>query len=229
MQRKHYSFFTKTLSRVYLLSSDRRPPPCKISIVEIPSGKMSFRGLCACLLLFLLTLLISPCSSVMGIAVKDLSLPSSGHLSSFLNDLKNLQTRINYTFENVYILGRAMTHASYSHESNKALSILGSRVVEGDVVLHFLDNNVDITAKDLNRKITEVSNEASCASSGMRLGLQKIVRVSARTNSSAPGVVCDAFRAIFGAVVLDSKSLDAGGRVFMGIRDGIGMDMALPK
>lgn len=48
----------------------------------------------------------------------------------------------------------------------------------------------------------------------MRLGLEKIVRVSAKTNATAPAVVCGAFRAVFGGVALDARRVDAAGEVF---------------
>lgn len=123
-----------------------------------------------------------------------------------------------YTFDNVPLLARAMTHASYSEENNRALSILGSRVIDASVILQLLDKNLDISAKDLNNRISEFSKESSCAADGMKFGLEKVIRVSPKTNSSAPGVVCGAYRAIFGAVALDSESLDVGKTVFWGIR-----------
>ncbi|KAL3512897.1 hypothetical protein ACH5RR_025614 [Cinchona calisaya] len=148
--------------------------------------------------------------------------------SPFSIALKTLQSDINYTFENVQLLGRAMTHASYSEENNRALSILGSGVIESSMVLQLVDKNLDISGKDLNHRISEFSKEASCAADGMRLRLEKVIRVSSKTNSSAPGVVCGAYRAFFGAVTLDSESLDTAGGVFLGIwEDRVGKAMAM--
>lgn len=45
----------------------------------------------------------------------------------------------------------------------------------------------------------------------MRLGLQKIIRVSSKTDSSTASVVCGAFRAIFGAISIDARSVDSAG------------------
>uniref|UniRef100_A0A803N3E4 Uncharacterized protein n=1 Tax=Chenopodium quinoa TaxID=63459 RepID=A0A803N3E4_CHEQI len=98
-----------------------------------------------------------------------------------------------YTFHRIDLLQRAMTHASFSEENNRALSILGTSIIEHLCPL----------AKACNV-------ESSCPVDGMRLGLHKIVRVSHNTNCTTPAIVCGAFRAIFAAVALDSgKSDDA--------------------
>lgn len=41
-----------------------------------------------------------------------------------------------------------------------------------------------------------------------------MVRVSVKTNSSNSGIVCSAFRAMFGAVAIDSGKADTAGDVF---------------
>lgn len=138
-------------------------------------------------------------------------------LSPFPAALDTLQKQIGYAFKNVALLRRAMTHASFSEENNKALSILGSHVIEASMSLHSLKKDIDVSSKYLNNLISEISNvESSCAVDGMRLGLEKVVRVSPKTNSSAPAVVCPAFRAIFGAIALDTGKTDDAGNVFLG-------------
>lgn len=114
-----------------------------------------------------------------------------------------------------------MTHASFSEENNKALSILGASVIEASVALKILTKDVDISPKDLNRKISEVCNmESSCAKEGSQLGLQKVVRVSPKTDSSSPAVVCGAFRAVIGAIAVDTGNFDDAMRVFVAVLDG---------
>nr|GMC50621.1 protein NUCLEAR FUSION DEFECTIVE 2 [Ipomoea batatas] len=138
--------------------------------------------------------------------------------SPFSVALDTLQAQINYTFENVGLLRRAMTHSSYSEENNKALSILGEKVIETSVSMLLLVHNIDTSSSDLNDKISQVSKvETSCAGDGMQLNLQNIVRVSSNTNSTTPSVVCGAFRAILGAVSLDTESTDSAGKLFLKI------------
>ncbi|KAL9252008.1 NUCLEAR FUSION DEFECTIVE 2-like protein [Drosera capensis] len=165
--------------------------------------------------LFLTTLLISSHHQVdaWGGSVKGLVV--SGSSSPFSTALAALQMQINYTFHDINLLGRAMTHSSFSEENNRALSILGTSIIEASVSFKFLSNDLDISAKALNRKISEISSvETSCAVDAMRFGLHKIIRVSPRTNSSSLSVTCGAFRAIFGAVALDSGKSDDAGNVF---------------
>ncbi|KAL8457729.1 hypothetical protein ACS0TY_035552 [Phlomoides rotata] len=137
--------------------------------------------------------------------------------------LTNLQNQINYTFKNIGLLRRAMTHASFSEENNKALSIFGQSVIETYVSLQLLSKDVDTSSKDLNLLIAQASNvEGACNADGTRLGLQKIVRVSHKTNVTAPAVVCGAFRAIFGAIAVDAGSSDEAGKIYGDVRSKIG-------
>ncbi|XP_031277531.1 protein NUCLEAR FUSION DEFECTIVE 2-like [Pistacia vera] len=141
--------------------------------------------------------------------------------SRFEAALETLQKQIGYNFKSIDMLRRAMTHPSFSEENNRALSILGSYVIETSVSLHFLRKDIDISPKDLNRRISDISNvETSCADDGLRLGLHKVIRVSSRTNSSIPGVVCGAYRAIFGAIAIDTKKSDDAGDVFWKVHGG---------
>lgn len=111
-----------------------------------------------------------------------------------------------------------MTHSSFSEENNKALSILGSNVIATSVSMQYLVDNIDISPKELNRHVAELSNvETSCAVDGKKLGLQKVVRVSPKTDASASSVVCGAFRAVFGAIAMDSGSCDAAGNFFWSV------------
>ncbi|KAK6123387.1 hypothetical protein DH2020_042863 [Rehmannia glutinosa] len=135
---------------------------------------------------------------------------------------------VSYTFTSAGLLRRAMTHASFSEENNKALSILGASVIETSVALQSLIKDVDISAKDLNHMIADVSKvESSCNADGTRLGLQNIVRASRKTNVTAPAVVCGALRAIFGAIAVDAGSSDEARRVFGKIHRGIGSAMTM--
>ncbi|KAJ8427318.1 hypothetical protein Cgig2_030583 [Carnegiea gigantea] len=138
--------------------------------------------------------------------------------SPFSIALKTLQKQINYTFDRIDLLRRAMTHASFSQENNKALSVLGTSIIETSVSLRYLVDDIDVSTKVLNMKIAEIVNvESSCAVDGMRLGLHTVIRVSRKTNSTAPAVVCGAFRAIFGAIAIDTGSSDNAGNVFWNV------------
>jgi len=117
-----------------------------------------------------------------------------------------------------------MTHASFSEENNKALSVLGESIIETSVSLRYLLDDIDVSPKVINMKIAEIVNvESSCAVDGMRLRLHTVIRVSRKTNSTSPAVVCGAFRAIFGAIAIDTGSSDDAGNVFWNVhgRNGV--------
>ncbi|KAJ7956262.1 protein NUCLEAR FUSION DEFECTIVE 2 [Quillaja saponaria] len=159
--------------------------------------------------------------NIQGQAASELHDRSFKLLSPFSLALETLQKQLGYTFKNIGLLRRAMTHASFSLDNNKALSILGASVIETSVSLQSLVKDFEISAEDLNRQIVEVSKvETSCAVDGMRLGLHKVIRISSRTNSSAPSVVCGAFRAIFGAIAIDTGKSDDAGKIFWSVHGG---------
>ncbi|KAH6798983.1 Ribonuclease III family protein [Perilla frutescens var. frutescens] len=173
-------------------------------------------------LLFLLFILLSSPVQVFSEERSSLLEFSLRFSTPFSNALANLQNEINYTFEGVGLLRRAMTHSSYSGENNKALSILGESVIETSLALQSLRNDVDMSAKDLNLVISEASKvEGSCNTEGTRLGLQNIVRVAPKTNATAPSVVCGAYRALFGAIAIDAASSDKAGEVYRKIHSGV--------
>ncbi|CAI8615814.1 unnamed protein product [Vicia faba] len=116
-----------------------------------------------------------------------------------------------------------------SEENNKAFSIYGTTIIETSVSFNLLSKDVDVSAKEVNRRLSLISNvDSSCAVDGLRLGLHKVVRVSPKTNSSSTAVVCGAFRSIFAAIALDTGDLDTAGNVLLTVhgRDlGFSMDM----
>lgn len=94
-------------------------------------------------------------------------------------------------------------------------------MIETTASLCLLGNDIDISAKELNLRLAEITKvESSCATDGMRLGLQKVVRVSLKTDSSNPAVVCGAFRAIFGAIAIDVGKSDDAGEIFWSVHRG---------
>ncbi|XP_074284484.1 protein NUCLEAR FUSION DEFECTIVE 2 [Silene latifolia] len=143
--------------------------------------------------------------------------------SPFPTALETLQKQIKYSFQHIDLLRRAMTHASFSEENNRALSILGTSIIETSISLKYIESNIDISSKVLNRKIAEISNvESSCSVDGMSLGLHKVVRVSHKTNVTSPAILCGAFRAIFGAIALDTGKSDDARVVFWNVHTGTG-------
>lgn len=55
---------------------------------------------------------------------------------------------------------------------------------------------------------------SSCALDGNQLGLQRIIRVSPKTDASNSAIVCGGFRAIFGAIAIDTGLVDEAIKAF---------------
>ncbi|KAK4756283.1 hypothetical protein SAY87_006410 [Trapa incisa] len=126
-----------------------------------------------------------------------------------------------YTFKDIGLLRRAMTHSSFSEENTRALGILGSNIIDVSVSFQVLRKNVEISPKDLNRRISEISKvESSCALDGTRLGLQKVIRVSPKTDPTNPSVICGSLRAIFGAIAIDADECDTAAVLFWKVHGG---------
>ncbi|MED6106023.1 ribonuclease III [Stylosanthes scabra] len=158
--------------------------------------------------------------------------PINAHFKShspFSSALETLQKQLGYTFKKIDLLRRAMTHASFSEENNKALAVLGGTLIETAVSFKLLSKDIDVSASELNKMISRVSNvDTSCAVDGTRLNLHKVLRVAPKTNASAPSVVCGVFRAIFGAIAIDTASSDDAGSVFWSLHgDLVGNALAM--
>uniref|UniRef100_A0A1J3DS83 Ribonuclease 3 n=1 Tax=Noccaea caerulescens TaxID=107243 RepID=A0A1J3DS83_NOCCA len=174
------------------------------------------------LLLVVVIGIFSSCSQVR--ATSDINVRIESFSSTFATDLATLQTQIGYKFTNINLIRRAMTHGSFSQENNKALSIFGTHIIETSVSLQLLAKDIDISSKALTRLIAEVSNvSSSCALDGNRLGLERIIRVSPKTDASNSAIVCAGFRAIFGAIATDAGKVDEAIKVFVKVHgDGYG-------
>ncbi|CAJ2664390.1 unnamed protein product [Trifolium pratense] len=149
-------------------------------------------------------------------------LPHAHSSSPFSTALETLQKQLGYNFTSVSLLRRAMTHASFSQENNKAFSIVGATIIESTVSFNLISKYIDISAKELNHKLSLISNvDSSCAVDGINLGLHKVVRVSSKTNSSSTAVVCGAFRSIFAAIAIDTGNPCNAGNFFLNIHGGL--------
>lgn len=171
-------------------------------------------------LLIVSTISISPPHVVVSSSQQEQGTHTNLRLEStspFSLALETLEKQLRYNFNHFNLLRRAMTHSSYSGENNRALSILGLDVIETSVSLRSLERDIDASPEDVSRKIKEITKVDSCAVDGSKFGLEKIVRVSSKMNSSTPSIVCGAFRAIFGAIALDSGKADDAGDVFWNV------------
>ncbi|XP_031492449.1 protein NUCLEAR FUSION DEFECTIVE 2 isoform X1 [Nymphaea colorata] len=167
---------------------------------------------------FLLTILVSsarPLSPLQLMQV-EADTTSSGEKatarSPFSIALENLQKQIGYEFKDVGILRRAMTHPSFSEENHRALGVAGVYLIQSAVAVRYLSNDPEISGSDLSSKVVKMSDGSACARDALALGLEKVVRVAPKTNATS--AVCGAYRALYGAIALDSGTVDSAVSVF---------------
>ncbi|KAK9119650.1 hypothetical protein Scep_017743 [Stephania cephalantha] len=139
-----------------------------------------------------------------------------GGPSPFDLALQALQDKIEYKFVNIDLLHRALTHSSYSRANNRVLSVFGSNLLATFASLNCLDNDIDVSPLNLSRAIANATDVRRCAAAGLSLGLDMVIRVvaTAEISPKSPSIVCGAFRAVLGAVALDSGKLDRAAEVF---------------
>ena len=130
-------------------------------------------------------------------------------MSQDADPLDELQKTIGYAFRDIFLLNKALTHASLAGQglwSYERLEFLGDAVA-GLVVAERLFS----APERLNEgEMTAIKSDAVCgrsmAAAGERLGLSEHVRVDrglARRRDYPPSVIADAYEALVGAIFLD--------------------------
>lgn len=119
-----------------------------------------------------------------------------------------------YEFKSGELLNRAISHASYPLDNNRALAVPGLDAMMAAVAVRAIRADLDVSSQSINRRIEAATGGKTCATGGRRLGLEKVVKVAGRTNASADSVVCGPYRAVFGPVAIDAGKADDAGDVF---------------
>ena len=128
--------------------------------------------------------------------------------------MRELETKLNYTFQNPALLEEALNHSSYANEhrgaglhSNERLEFLGDSVL-GFVTAEFLfARHPDLPEGDLTRIRAALVCEQSLYEVARKLGLGGYLRLG-RGEETGGGrertsILADAMEAIFAAVYLD--------------------------
>jgi len=139
--------------------------------------------------------------------------------SPYTSGMEELQTKIKYQFKDQVLLTRAMTHASFSQENNGALSILGSEIIDSAISFRYLWKNSTISKRDLASQKANLSNSGALLKDAFDLQLHELIRVAPKMDPKAKNVVFGCYRALFGAIGVDARNLDAARGKFW-IRQG---------
>ncbi len=123
--------------------------------------------------------------------------------------LGELQELLDYRFEDVKLLERAMTHASIRSEerpANERLEFLGDAVVGLIVSLHLFETWPDLTEGEMTIIKSSVVSRATMARVGRAMGLPRFLRVDEglQQRERYPGsMVANVYEAAVGAIFLD--------------------------
>ena len=121
--------------------------------------------------------------------------------------LAGLQERLQYSFVDIGLLTRAMTHRSFSADHNERLEFLGDSVL-GMCVAELLYTRLsDLPEGDLSRVRAGLVRQEALHPLSVKLGLPEVIRMGEGELRSGgkkrPSILADALEAVIGAVYLD--------------------------
>lgn len=133
---------------------------------------------------------------------------------SDMDNYKEFEEKIEYSFRNRTLLENALTHSSYANEkhwsydrNNERLEFLGDAVLElvsSDFIFHEHKKDMEGSMTKLRASLV---CEQSLAGSARELNLGKYIRLgkgeSATGGSDRDSILSDAFEAVIGAIYLD--------------------------
>ncbi|MCI8594175.1 MAG: ribonuclease III [Oscillospiraceae bacterium] len=128
--------------------------------------------------------------------------------------MKELETRLNYTFRDRTLLENALTHSSYANEhreegmpSNERLEFLGDSVLGMVTADYLYRTHPDLPEGELTRIRAALVCEASLHRVAEELELGRCLRLGRGENAGGgrqrPSILADAVEAVLAAVYLD--------------------------
>lgn len=136
--------------------------------------------------------------------------------------LEELQSRIGYTFHDVELLRRAVTHSSFSNETgarnhhllcNERLEFLGDTVLSLITSEYLYQSFPELPEGDLTRMRAAIVCESALADFAGKIGLGDFLLLGKGERQSGgarkPAVIADAFEAILAAIYLDAGGMQA--------------------
>jgi len=124
--------------------------------------------------------------------------------------IADLETRLDYRFNDRALLERALTHASVGGGAadNERLEFLGDRVLALVVAETLLTRDADADAGPLSKRLHVLVNRDCCADVGRALGIGPALRLpggeTRRGARDQARFLADACEALIGAVYLDA-------------------------
>ncbi len=122
--------------------------------------------------------------------------------------LTALQARLQHQFSNPALLGRAITHRSFSADHNERLEFLGDGVLNLVVADFLFAQLSELPEGDLSRIRANLVKQDTLHNLSVEIGLPEVIRLGEGEVRSGghkrPSILADALEAVIGAVYLDA-------------------------
>lgn len=134
-------------------------------------------------------------------------------------NLDKLQRKLNYQFNNLNLLEKALTHRSYHANNNERLEFIGDSILNFVIAAALFKRFDKLTEGELTRVRAQLVNQDCLAGLAFELNLSEQMRLGEGELKSGgfrrPSILADALEAIFGAIYLDSDILQAQSVILM--------------
>tara|TARA_B100000767_G_scaffold275194_1_gene310948 strand:- start:1668 stop:2327 length:660 start_codon:yes stop_codon:yes gene_type:complete len=125
-----------------------------------------------------------------------------------VNKFKDLEKIIKYSFKNIFLLKKSLTHKSYdSDNNNEKLEFLGDRVLGLIISQKLLEKFPNEKEGIIDKKFANLVNKKTCSLIARKLNLKKFLIVGASHKNlqrSEDKIISDSLEALIGAIFLDS-------------------------
>ena len=126
-----------------------------------------------------------------------------------MNEVKNLEKRLEYTFKNKNLIKEALTHRSCKKSyNNERLEFLGDAVLDLIVGEYLFKTLKKAAEGELSKIRASLVNEKGLARLAMRIDLSSFIQISKAEESNngrkKPSIISNCFEAVLGAIYLDS-------------------------
>lgn len=130
------------------------------------------------------------------------------------NTYKELQTALDYTFNNICLLDTALTHSSYINENtaeehNERLEFLGDAILEIHISEELFKRFPHAREGVLTHFRSCMVNEKSLAELAKKINIPAFLKLGIGEENQGgrkrPALIADAFEAVLGAIYLDSN------------------------
>ena len=123
------------------------------------------------------------------------------------NLIKELQLTINYNFQNLHLLNRALIHKSFDNQNNnEKLEFLGDRVLGLIISKKLLEIYPEEKEGIIDKKYANLVNKKTCLNVAKKIDIKKFMTLGGShqfLERSEDKIISDCLEALIGAIFLD--------------------------